>query len=259
MAKGTPSKKIWITGAGSGIGRSLALQFAAAGHQVLITGRNLSNLVSVANDFPDAITAFTWDVTDDASCHLMGQAIDEHLGGLDIAILNAGHCEYVEHGEVTSDMFRRVYDVNVFGMVNSIAIALPRLKQFAAISGRKGHIVGIASLSAVVGFPRAEAYGSSKAAVNYLLESLRLDLSNKSIDVTVVNPGFVETPMIGNNDFPMPFIMSADKAAEKIIIGIDARKFKVQFPKRLYSILALAAAFPSLWYRANRKAAVTKK
>lgn len=259
MAKVSPSKKIWITGAGSGIGRSLALQFAAAGHQVLITGRHLSKLVSVANHFPDAITALTWDVTDDASCHLMGQAIDEHLGGLDIAILNAGHCEYVEGGELDSDLFRRVYDVNVFGTVNSIAVAMPRLKQSAAVSGRKGQIVGIASLSAIVGFPRAEAYGSSKAAVNYLLESLRLDLSNESVDVTVVNPGFVETPMIGNNDFPMPFIMSADKAAEKIIIGIDARKFKVQFPRRLYSILAIVAAFPALWYRANRKALVAKK
>ena len=259
MAKSAPSKKIWITGAGTGIGRSLALQYAAAGHQVLITGRNLSNLVLVANHFPDAITAFIWDVTDDESCNLMCDAIDQHLGGLDIAILNAGHCEYVEHGEVNCDLFRRVYDVNVFGMVNSIAVALPRLKRSAALSERRGQIVGIASLSAVVGFPRAEAYGSSKAAVNYLLESLRLDLFNESIDVTIVNPGFVETPMIGNNDFPMPFIISADKAAEKIIAGIEARKFKVQFPKRLYSILALAAVFPSLWYRANRKVLVTKK
>ena len=253
MAKKAPSKKIWITGAGSGIGRSLALQFAEAGHQVLITGRNLSNLVSVAHHFPDAITAFSWDVTDDAGCSVMGEAIDQHLGGLDIAILNAGHCEYVERGEVTSDLFRRVYDVNVFGMVNSITVALPRLKQSAALSARNGQIVGIASLSAVVGFPRAEAYGSSKAAVNYLLDSLRLDLSNESIDVTVVNPGFVETPMIGGNDFPMPFLMSSDKAAKKIIKGIDARKLKVQFPRRLYSILSLAALFPSLWYRANRK------
>ena len=259
MAKEIFFKKIWITGAGSGIGKSLALQFAAAGHQVLISGRNTAKLDAVADQYPDAITAFTWDVTDDATCRLMGQVIDEHLGGLDIAILNAGHCEYVEHGEVASDLFRRVYDVNVFGMVNSIAVAMPRLKQSAAVSGRKGQIVGIASLSAVVGFPRAEAYGSSKAAVNYLLESLRLDLSNKSIDVTVVNPGFVDTPMIGNNDFPMPFIMSADKAADIIINGIDARKFKVQFPRRLYSILSLAAAFPSLWYRANRKALVTRK
>ena len=133
------------------------------------------------------------------------------------------------------------------------------MKRSADLSDRRGQIVGIASLSAVVGFPRAEAYGSSKAAVNYLLESLRLDLFNESIDVTIVNPGFVETPMIGNNDFPMPFIISANKAAEKIIAGIEARKFKVQFPKRLYSILALAAVFPSLWYRANRKVLVTKK
>ena len=258
MAKMTTIKKIWITGAGSGIGKALALQFSAAGHQVLISGRDSVKLDAVASHCPDKITTFAWDVSDDLGCDAMGQAIDDQLAGLDLAILNAGHCEYVEDSEVTSDLFRRVYNVNVFGMVNSIAVALPRLRDAVTTSGCKGQIVGIASLSAIVGFPRAEAYGSSKAAVNYLLESLRLDLANQMVDVTVVNPGFVETPMIGSNDFSMPFIMSAEQAAKRIIIGIDARKFKVQFPKRLYCILVLAAAFPRLWYRLNRRATPVK-
>ncbi len=166
-----------------------------------------------------------------------------------MVIICAGHCEYVDNAEFSVEMFRRVYDVNVFGAVNTVAAALPMLRAVRAkTSADRPQLVAVASLSAVVGLPRAEAYGSSKAAMNYLFDSMRLDLHEAKIDVTVVNPGFVETPMTSKNDFPMPFLMQPEQAADCMMSGIAARKRRVNFPLRLWLSLKLASMIPALWY-----------
>ncbi len=253
MSKMITGKNIWITGAGSGIGKELALALAAADNKVVISGRDQEKLNSVWVNYPENITTLTCDVSDDSAVESVRASLLAELGFLDIAIFCAGHCEYVENGQMQASLFRRVYDVNVFGVVNSAAIVMPLLRRSADTGANpqqsKAQIVGISSLSAVVGLPRAEAYGSSKAAMNYLLESLRLDIVKQGIDVTVVNPGFVKTPMTAQNDFPMPFLMEPETAAKRIISGIASRKLKVQFPKRLLFVLSLAAWFPGLWSR----------
>ena len=267
MNKTITAKHIWITGAGSGIGKSLALAYAKAGNRVVISGRDGEKLNRVAEVYPDNITVLVWDVTDDQSCDAIRAVLQVKLGWLDIAIFNAGYCEYTDGAELKVDSFRRVYDVNVFGIVNGVNVAMPLLSALNdtvyskapndssnnnSIKRSRGQIVGVGSLSAMIGMPTAESYGSSKAAANYLLESLRIDVANKGIDVSVVNPGFVETPMTAVNNFPMPFLMSADAAAERIMAGIEARRHKIQFPKRLHWILAVVACFPRLWFRINR-------
>ncbi|MBT5922198.1 MAG: SDR family NAD(P)-dependent oxidoreductase [Cellvibrionales bacterium] len=257
------AKHIWITGAGSGIGKSLALAYAKAGNQVVITGRGETNLNQVAAIYPDNITVLVWDVTDDQSCDAVRAAIKVRLGWLDIAIFNAGYCEYTDGANLETESFRRVYEVNVFGIVNGITVAMPLLKALNepldssqplndSIARSRSQIVGVGSLSALIGMPTAESYGSSKAAANYLLEALRIDVADQNIDVSVVNPGFVETPMTATNNFPMPFLMDADAAAKRIMSGIEARRHKIQFPRRLHWILALMACFPGLWFRINR-------
>ena len=267
MNKTITAKHIWITGAGSGIGKSLALAYAKAGNRVVISGRDGEKLNRVAEVYPDNITVLVWDVTDDQSCDAIRAVLQVKLGWLDIAIFNAGYCEYTDGAELKVDSFRRVYDVNVFGIVNGVNVAMPLLSALndtvyskapndssnnVSIKRSRGQIVGVGSLSAMIGMPTAESYGSSKAAANYLLESLRIDVANKGIDVSVVNPGFVETPMTAVNNFPMPFLMSADAAAVRIMAGIEARRHKIQFPKRLHWILAVVACFPRLWFRINR-------
>ena len=267
MNKTITAKRIWITGAGSGIGKSLALAYAKAGNRVVISGRDGEKLNRVAEVYPDNITVLVWDVTDDQSCDAIRAVLQVKLGWLDIAIFNAGYCEYTDGAELTVDSFRRVYDVNVFGIVNGVNVAMPLLSALkdtvyskapndssnnVSIKRSRGQIVGVGSLSAMIGMPTAESYGSSKAAANYLLESLRIDVANKGIDVSVVNPGFVETPMTAVNNFPMPFLMSADAAAVRIMAGIEARRHKIQFPRRLHWILAVVACFPRLWFRINR-------
>ncbi|MEM7258506.1 MAG: SDR family NAD(P)-dependent oxidoreductase [Pseudomonadota bacterium] len=249
------SKRIWLIGAGSGIGRELALKLAALGNQVIISGRTLSTLESVAAELSQrAVTGngrilpMVCDVTSDEQVATVTAYIDRLSGGVDMLIFCAGTCEYVDDAELSTDLFRRVYDVNLFGMVNAVAAVLPDMKKAAASGGDNPQIVGVASLSAIVGLPRAEAYGSSKAAASYFLESLRLDLHRFHVDVSVVNPGFVKTPMTDANDFPMPFLMQPDDAADCIINGIAKRKRTINFPRRLTWSLRLASMFPSLWY-----------
>ena len=253
-------KRIWITGASSGIGKALALKLAAGNNTVVISGRSGESLEAVVREchttVADAdINALVYDVTADDATSSTTRKLGEMLGGLDMVVVCAGHCEYVDNAECDVEMFRRVYDVNVFGAVNTLSVALPLLRasgleEAAQQSGAdKPQVVAVSSLSTVVGLPRAEAYGSSKAAMSYLFDSLRLDLHDAKIDVTVVNPGFVQTPMTSKNDFPMPFLMQPDEAADCMIRGIAARKRRVNFPIRLWLNLKLASLVPALWYR----------
>lgn len=252
------SKQIWLIGGGSGIGRELALKLAGEGNQVAISGRGVDSLNEVVATFQSmaaglsetagSIVPVVCDVTDQELSRDAAEEVIARLGSIDILLFCAGRCEYVDDAELSVDLFRRVYDVNVFGMVNAISAALPHMKTHASAGSYRPQVVGVASLSAVTGLPRAEAYGSSKAAAIYMLNSLRIDLDQFNIDVTVVNPGFVETPMTSSNDFPMPFIMKADDAADCIIRGIEKRKRVVNFPQALLWSLRIGVLLPALWY-----------
>lgn len=246
------NKKIWITGASSGIGSELALQLADAGNAVVISARGTEKLDALclkSKSMTGSLVALPCDVTRDDEIDRMRTSLRGLLGSLDMVVICAGRCEYIDNAELDTSLFRRVYDVNVFGAVNTASVALPLLEETAAsATSGKPQIVAIASLSAVTGLPRAEAYGSSKAAMIYTFNTLRLDLQ-KRIDVTIVNPGFVATEMTEQNDFPMPFMMQPPEAAECIIKGVAKRKLTVNFPLRLWLSLKLPSLIPSLWYR----------
>lgn len=244
------NKRIWITGASSGIGAELALQLADAGNTVVISARNADKLHALevgAEVLSGKLIPLAYDVTEDDQTTSVRESLVQAVGSLDMLIICAGTCEYVDNASLEVDMFRRVFDVNVFGAVNAAAVALPLLEAANNDNG-KPQIVAVASLSAVTGLPRAEAYGSSKAAMIYLFNTLRLDLQ-KRIDVTVVNPGFVATEMTEQNDFPMPFMMQPPEAAQCIIKGVAKRRLTVNFPLRLWLSLKLPSLIPSVWYR----------
>jgi len=245
------SKKIWITGASSGIGSELAMQLADAGNTVVVSARGIEKLQSLerlSTSMSGSIMSLAYDVTQDDETNTIRTGLESIVGSLDMVIICAGCCEYVDDAELDIDLFRRVYDVNVFGAVNTTRVAMPLLEKAGDTSEGRPQIVAIASLSAVTGLPRAEAYGSSKAAMIYLFNTLRLDLE-KRIDVTVVNPGFVATEMTKQNDFPMPFMMQPPEAARCIIKGVSKRRLTVNFPLRLWLSLKLPSLIPSLWYR----------
>ncbi|MCL6416041.1 SDR family NAD(P)-dependent oxidoreductase [Aestuariirhabdus sp. Z084] len=245
MTTAITGKTILITGASSGIGRELAIRLARAGNYIIALGRNTDRLQRLQQVDPARLTPLVIDLGAEDAAETLKQALRSMTDQLDIVLLSAGCCEYVDDSHWDPALFRRVMNGNFFTAVNTISACLPLLK---AASGRS-QIVGLSSLSTSVGFPRAEAYGSSKAALHYLLDSLRVDASQWGIDVTVVSPGFIRTPMTAGNDFPMPFMMESQQAAEKIIQGISQRKRHIAFPFRLWFPLWLAAKLPLIWYR----------
>lgn len=240
----------WLTGASSGIGKALALQLAQQGHRVYVSARSVAALDALAAIHPELLIPLPCDVSDDVALPQVFDSLPESLRPrwLDGLIAAAGTCEYVDLPELDPASLRRVMNVNHFGTVNACNTALPLLRAAAAEPSRgRPFIAGVCSMSVYTGFPRAEAYGAAKAAQRYFLEALRCDIG-LDIDVTVIYPGFVTTPMTAANDFPMPFCLSAEDAAGRIITGLSRRPRALAFPWQLHCMLKLAAWLPGLWY-----------
>ncbi|MDJ0778704.1 MAG: SDR family NAD(P)-dependent oxidoreductase [Gammaproteobacteria bacterium] len=236
-------KTIWLTGASTGLGRSIAEKLAREGHRLIVSARNAEALAELAEQF-DNVTALPCDITSDTAMAAAGAELERITPHLDQVILNAGNCEYLDFPNPDWGSVKRVMTVNYFGTVNCLEQALPLLRRAA---NRDGHVVVVASQVTNAPFPRAEAYGASKAALQYFCDSLRIDLAAEGIDVTVVNPGFVDTPLTRKNDFDMPFLMAADDAADRIVRRIAARPSSYSFPFRLSALLSLSRVLPGLW------------
>lgn len=227
---------ILITGATSGIGEQLSRDYAAAGHHVIACGRNEQALQALVAAYPEQISAQPLDVTDATSTL-------ERLGTykqLDLVILSAGVCEYVAIESFNTALFERVYEVNIFGMLRCIEALLPNLN-----AGSQLVLVG--STARLLPFTRAEAYGSSKAALHYIARSLQVDLSPRGIIVQTVSPGFVKTPMTAVNDFAMPMAVTVEFASAAIRRGIAKRRTDITFPRLFGFILKVLSRLPQSW------------
>lgn len=240
---------IWLTGASSGIGRAVAKEFVSRGASVAASGRNAAALQELSAEYgADRLIPVPFDVTDRSATHAAAQTVQAKLGGVDIAFFNAGTCEYVDPRRFDSRLFERVVQTNFLSMVYGIDAVLPLLRR-----SRTPHLVGMSSTVAYGCLPRAEAYGATKAAIKYMLDSLRLDLAPEKIPVSVVCPGFVRTPLTDLNDFPMPFRIEVDVAARCIADGIARQDPEIHFPKRFSIPFKLLAMLPAPLY--NRLAA----
>jgi len=231
---------VWITGASSGIGRALALGLAERGNHLILTSRNRQNLVDLAGSLDCSTTVLAADISEASSTGLLRDELGKLEAGLDMAVLCAGDCEYVDTRNFDTNVVERMFNVNVFGLSRSVEAALPALRK----SQKSPHIVGISSASAITGLPRAEAYGASKAALVSMLESLALDLVHEGIAITMVLPGFVDTPLTQRNDFPMPFLMSPGQAASIVLAGIEKGNRRIEFPRRLIWPLRFMSLLP---------------
>lgn len=230
---------ILITGATSGIGKQLALDYAAAGHHVVACGRNQEALQALQQHYPDGIAGQQLDIADAAQTQKALAAYTD----VDLVILAAGVCEYLDVESFTADLFARVFDVNVIGTMRCVEALLPQLQKGSTI-------VLVGSTARLLPFTRAEAYGASKAAIHYIAGSLRIDLAPRGIEVLHVSPGFVETPMTAQNDFDMPMQVSVETASKAIRRGIAKGTFDITFPKRFGFVLKLAARLPQRWQQA---------
>lgn len=234
--------KILITGATSGIGKQLALDYLNEGHEVWAVGRNSEALAELAES---GLHTARLDLTDRASTLEWFKT----LASLDIAVLNAGSCEYIDLPEFDSELFIRVMRTNLESMAISIEGVLPLLRQ-----GQNPLLVLVGSSAAYVPLPRAEAYGASKAAIAYLADTLRVDLYREKIDVSLVCPGFVKTPLTDRNDFPMPARVSVEDASRFIRQGIERRNSEIHFPKRFTYLLKALSLLPKwLWTRLSQR------
>ena len=231
-------KVAWITGASSGIGRALALALARSGVTVAASARSADTLAGLAAEYP-LIKSYPCDVTDAFAMQAAAERISADAGPIDLVILNAGTWYPVDLKTFDPEMFRKTLDVNFLGVVRGIAAVLPGMRE-----RRRGQIAIVSSVAGYRGLPKAGAYGPSKAALINLAESLRPDLADLGITLSLVNPGFVATPMTAVNDFPMPFMVETDDAARRIIRGLASGRFEVAFPWQLVSILKIARVLP---------------
>ncbi|HEX5558972.1 MAG TPA: SDR family NAD(P)-dependent oxidoreductase [Gaiellales bacterium] len=215
----------WITGGSSGIGAALAHELCRRGARVAITARRAEQLADVAASAPGEAHVLPGDVREPAALEEVVAAVEANVGPIDLAVLNAGIWTQVDVGKWDSAIIREHIETNFMGMVHGLDAVLPRM-----LARRSGTIVGVASVAGYRGYTRAEAYGPSKAAEINLLESLRVDLGPLGVDVQLVNPGFVRTPLTEANDFPMPFMIEAPDAARRIADAIEKGKAETVFP-----------------------------
>ena len=239
----------WVTGAGSGIGRALARRLAQTGWTVAASARTASDLDTLAAEVPGKITAFQLDVTDAAACAETARQIEAALGPVDLAVFNAGSYFPTTAEDFSVENFRRTVDVNLMGEVNCMGGVVPSMR-----ARRAGHIVLMGSLTGLVGLPTAASYGATKAALNSIAQAFKPDFERFGITISVINPGFVKTPLTDKNRFPMPFLISVDAAVDHILRGIARRRFDISFPWQMSFLVRLLAALPD-----RAKFAITRR
>lgn len=241
-----PWRTAWITGASTGIGRALALDLGRRGVKVAASARSLDKLAEVA-ELDANITPFPLDVSDLGATKETVRSIAASLGPIDLAVLNAGVWEAMSSRNFSADKAGHSMAVNYLGVANGLEALLPAMRE----RGR-GHIAMVASVAGYRGFsPLVAAYGPTKAAVINLAETLRNDLVARGIVVSVINPGYVETPMTGVNKFPMPFMITAEDAAQRIVRGLEKGRFEIAFPWQMVMLMKLGRVLPYplfFWY-----------
>lgn len=247
-------KVVWLTGASSGIGRALAEKMADRGARVALTARRRDLL----EDLRDSLVSrskraaiFPGDVSDPAAMKAIEQQIRAELGPIEVAVFNAGVNLPHRATGLSAETLERIFKVNVGGAMAGIEAVLPGMLQ-----RRSGYIVGVASLASYRPLPVAPAYGASKAALDHLLSSMRFSLEPMGIYVTVVNPGFVKTPMTDGMKQPMPFLMDADSAAQRVVEGMERLRREIHFPRRLSLFMKALRLLPYPLYHRLLSAAV---
>lgn len=243
-------KSILITGASSGIGEALAIDYAAPGVFLALTGRDAARTEAVAA----ACRAKGADVLAETVGAQEPVAMPDFLARaharrpLELVIANAGISAGTGGKGESLAQARRIFDVNVQGVVNTVAPAVElMLAKPREGKDRRGQIAIVSSLAGFRGFPGAPAYCASKAAVKVWGEGLRGELHAHGIGVTVVCPGYVRTRMTEDNTFPMPLIMDADRAVRIIRRGLERNKARIAFPWRLAFMVNLIASLPPAW------------
>lgn len=236
-----------ITGASSGLGHALALALAREGWDVAALARReglLRELSGRIEGMGRRAVGLPCDVTDPTAVRTAVERCLATLGPVDLLVVNAGISEstlFFEPG--FAEGAERILAVNVLGALYVLDAVLPVM-----LERDRGHVVAVGSLAGFRGLPLSAAYSASKGAMANLFESLRLDLRRTGVDVTLVRPGFIRTPMTDRNDHPMPWMVSAEDAAARVVRAIRSRRRSLQFPWPLFRAVWLAQMLPDAVY-----------
>ena len=239
-----PWKSVWITGASSGIGRELAIQLASQNVEIYASARRFDEL-QILSSINNNIHSINLDVSKIKDVRKKTKFFFEDGNFPDLVILNAGVSRLFtldkideKHQDIIDSM-----DTNYFGVINCLSVILPRM-----IERKKGHIAIMSSVAGYRGLPNSVAYSPTKAALINLVEIMRSELSPLGINVSVINPGFVDTDATKVNKFRMPSMVSVEFAARKIIRDLVKLKYEVAFPFMFTFFIKFLRILPNTLY-----------
>jgi len=237
------TKKIWITGASSGIGKALAIKFAEEGWQVAASARR-ENLLKDLNNQNQNIHPFPLDVKNESETKNIFQSIIKKFETIDISVFCTGIHDPDSEKTLSSEKIREIMETNFFGTLNCVMAVNTYFKE-----KKSGHISIVSSVAGYRGLPAASGYCASKSALTSLAESLYFDFKRHNVRVSLISPGFIKTPMTDKNKFPMPMIKSPEFAAEKMFIGLTRKNsFEIHFPIAFTMIMKLLKIMPNWLY-----------
>ncbi|CAD5367031.1 Oxidoreductase, short-chain dehydrogenase/reductase family [Rubrivivax sp. A210] len=239
----------WIVGASTGIGRATALALHRRGARVAVSARDADALQRLARGCPGMVV-LPLDVSDREAVAAASRELIANQGLPDLAFACAGHYLPQRATAFSLAEMKRHMDINYGGPLHLLDVLLPDM-----LAAGRGHLSLMGSVAAYRGLPQALAYGPTKAALNNLAEVLYLDLHERGLGVSIVNPGFVQTPLTAQNRFPMPALMTPEAAAEAIVGGWSAGRFEIHFPRRFtWGLKALQHLPHGLYFAAVRRA-----
>jgi NAD(P)-dependent dehydrogenase (short-subunit alcohol dehydrogenase family) len=240
-------KRVWLVGASTGIGRAVAEQLHAQGAQVIVSARSAAPLQALADECAGLQTV-QLDATDETAVSLAAAKLQKD-GALDLVMYCAGVYQPMRAQELSSAVMAQHMNVNYLGAVYVTQAVLPAMR-----AAKRGHLSYVSSVAGYRGLPKALAYGPTKAAMINMAETLYIDLHDEGIGVSVINPGFVETPLTSQNTFHMPALIKPAQAATEMIAGWEAGKFEMHFPKRFTGWLKLMRSAPhGIYFKMMRK------
>lgn len=240
------NKVVLVTGASSGIGLGLATELARRGASVGLLARRAEVLQKIVEEIEAAggrVLALPADVTDANAVRQAAAELSNKFGPIDILFANAGVGITAHAANLNAEDVAKLMDVNVVGVVNSVAAVVGEM-----VKRGSGQLVVISSLAAYRGLPKSAAYCSSKAAVSAFFESLRLDLYGSGVDVTIIHPGFIKTPLTAGRQASLPWLMELSDAVNKILKATEARKKSYAFPWQLATIVRAGMVMPNFMY-----------
>ena len=235
-------KVVLITGASSGIGSALAVELGRKRASLGLLARRAETLGEIAKEVETAggrALSLPADVRDANAVRAAADNLREQFGRIDVMVANAGVGVTTDVKNLQPQEVADVISINVIGAVNSVTAVLPEMMEQGS-----GQLVAISSLAGYRGLPKSAAYCASKAALSSFFESLRVDLYGSGVDVTIIYPGFIKTPLTANRHARMPYLMELDYAIKKIIYAMETRKKSYAFPWQLASIVRASMLFP---------------